>query len=377
MEIKMKKRLVLAGAGHAHLEILTHLSAFVKNEIAVFVISPDEHHYYSGMGPGLLSGIYSVQEARFNIKKMTESAGGIFIKAYVKDIDADNKCVYLSNGSSIDYGILSINTGSAAGANLSKIQQPNVFPVKPVQNLYNARGKIIEHARKGKINVVVAGGGPAGVEIAAALSRLAHDCENEILVYLVTGGRLLKNFPKKFSSMAKDSLSNNGINIINSRIVSISNGVLSVGNGQSLDFDFLLNATGITPSLPEVKSGLSTENDGSLFVNEFLQAVNHPDVFAGGDCISFCPMKLDHVGVYAVRQGPVLLQNIQAVFSSRQLKKFHPRKTYLQILNMGDDTGLLKMGKIVMNGILPFKIKNMIDLRFMKKYQISGELNED
>ena len=52
--------------------------------------------------------------------------------------------------------------------------------------------------------------------------------------------------------------------------------------------------------------------DGGLRVNEYLQSVDHPEVFGGGDCIYFEDRPMDKVGVYAVRENPVLYHNLKA-----------------------------------------------------------------
>lgn len=99
-------------------------------------------------------------------------------------------------------------------------------------------------------------------------------------------------------------------------------------------------------------------------------------IFGGGDCINFTPRYLDRMGVYAVRQGPVLYQNIVAALSCKKLHAFRPQERYLPILNMGDGSGLLSWCSHVFSGRFTFFLKNYIDKRFMKRFQVSGELNE-
>ena len=65
----MKKHLIFAGGGHSHIHSLTNLDKFTAAGADVTVINRSQYHYYSGMGPGLLSGYYTPDETRFNIKK--------------------------------------------------------------------------------------------------------------------------------------------------------------------------------------------------------------------------------------------------------------------------------------------------------------------
>ena len=50
------KQLVLIGGGHAHMVTLANLRAIGAKGCRVTVIQPSDHHYYSGMGPGMLGG---------------------------------------------------------------------------------------------------------------------------------------------------------------------------------------------------------------------------------------------------------------------------------------------------------------------------------
>jgi len=68
----LKKHLVLAGGGHAHMMALAQLGRFVEKGHKVTVIGPSEHHYYSGMGPGMLGGTYAPEEIRFDTKQVVE-----------------------------------------------------------------------------------------------------------------------------------------------------------------------------------------------------------------------------------------------------------------------------------------------------------------
>ena len=75
----MGKQLVIIGAGHAHLTILKNLQKYRDAGHDVTVVSSSSLHYYSGMGPGMLSGIYRPEEIRFNVQKMSEDRGAVFI----------------------------------------------------------------------------------------------------------------------------------------------------------------------------------------------------------------------------------------------------------------------------------------------------------
>ena len=91
----MGKRLVIIGAGHAHLTILKNLQEFTDAGHEVTVVSSNSLHYYSGMGPGMLSGIYRPEEIRFNVKKMSQNRGAVFIEDKVVKINPRKKKIDL------------------------------------------------------------------------------------------------------------------------------------------------------------------------------------------------------------------------------------------------------------------------------------------
>jgi len=59
--------------------VLARCDEFVKRGHHVTVVSPLPYHYYSGMGPGILSGLYTPQDIRFHIRKLVESRAATFI----------------------------------------------------------------------------------------------------------------------------------------------------------------------------------------------------------------------------------------------------------------------------------------------------------
>jgi NADH dehydrogenase FAD-containing subunit len=142
-----------------------------------------------------------------------------------------------------------------------------------------------------------------------------------------------------------------------------------VENGQEYKADIIFPAVGVRPSLIFAKSGLPVGPDGGLRVNEYLQSVAYPNVFGGGDCIYFEAQPLDKVGVYAVRQNPVLYGNLMACLEGGPLARFTPGGKYLLIYNLGDGEGILSKWSLTFSGRLAFAIKDWIDRRFIRAFQ--------
>ncbi len=373
----MGKHFLLVGAGHAHLAILKNLSIFLRQGHRVTVISAETYHYYSGMGPGMLSGIYSPRQIRFHVEKMVADQGGHFIRDQVIYIDPKNQNVQTAGGKKLLYDVACFNTGSHVphpeiAKNLKR--ERFLFPVKPIRNLLYAKNKMISLFTQKRPKIMVVGGGAAGVEVAGNLRALANNYKQKADITIIAGGAILNRFNDRFGEMAKSMLRQLRVNLLErSSVTNISNHRIILSTGISLECDMVLWATGTNPSPLFKDSGLPTGPDGGLLVNEYLQSVLFPNIFGGGDCISFKNRHLEKVGVYAVRQNPILLENLNNFFTDKPLMPFTPQKDFLVILNMGNGQGILKWKDFVFKGITAFWLKDFIDQRFMKKFQISNE----
>lgn len=367
----MKKKLVIAGAGHAHMLTMTKLSSFVDAGYEVNVIGPSEYHYYSGMGPGMLGSSYSPKDIRFAPKTVAKKMGATFVLGKVTKIDPATQRVLLDSGKEVLYDVLSCNLGSQISEDLMVGRQEDVFPVKPIEKLLQARERILALGGAKKISVGVVGGGTSAVEIAGNVWRLGQEAGMQsISVVIFAGSQLLPHYPDRVRQLAYSSLRKRDIRVEeNSRVQTVETGQIILDNDESYDLDIIFVATGVKPSSVFRESGIPTGPDGGLLVNRYLQSPDYPNIFGGGDCIYFADAPLDKVGVYAVRQNPVLYHNLQAALQGSELQPFAPAKKYLQIFNLGDDTGIFYRRPFSFAGSGSFRLKNYIDRKFMKHYQ--------
>ena len=375
----MARHLVVVGGGHAHLTVLLEIADFVQRGHKVTLVGPSPYHYYSGMGPGLLSGIYRPQDVRFHVKKMAEDRGATFVQDKVVGINPGQRILTLQSGEQVRYDVVSFNTGSDVPLD-GLVDQPHetVVPVKPVFNLLQAQRFILPALREKRMNFTVVGGGPAGVEVTANLWRLVNQNGGNASINLIAGRRLLGNLPEKVRAMALSSLAGRGIVVIEgNRLKEVAGDQILMADGSSHPFHVAFMALGVQPSRLFHNSGIPTGPDGGLLVNPFLQSMAYPEMFGGGDCISFAERPLAKVGVYAVRQNPILLHNLMAALEGREMKPFMPQKDYMLIFNLGNGRGILWKKNFVWEGRLAFLLKDYIDRKFMKKFQVAGESREE
>ena len=373
----MGKHLVLVGGGHAHMTVMLNLQSYIQRGHRVTLIGPSAYHYYSGMGPGLLAGTYRPQDVRFHIKKMAEDRGAVFVRDTVVRIDAGKKVLLLKSGGEIAYDVVSCNTGSTVPTEEAIVGGDNIFTVKPIENLIKAQQMIAAGMRSAKARFLIVGGGAAALELSGNLWRLVQQTDTSAAITVCGGRNFLAAMPTKAQRYARESLAARNIEIIEgARVNRLEGGIAILENHSEIAFDLALVAWGIEPSHLFRESGLPIGTDGGLLVNAYLQSVAYPEIFGGGDCICFEKRPLDKVGVYAVRQNPVLHHNLMAALEERSLQAFDPQDVYLLIYNLGNRTGIFYRGNWVWNGKPVFYLKDYIDRKFMQKFQVSGEAAE-
>ena len=368
----MGKHLVLVGGGHAHMMTLAGIATLTGRGHRVTVVGPSEHHYYSGMGPGMLGGTYTPGDIRFRTRHVVEKQGGRFLLGSVERIDPDARRLFLASGATVDYDVASFNAGSHVSTNAVDIaaDQP-VFMAKPIERLMEARRHLLERCASEAVRIGIVGGGPSAVEISGNVWQLARDSGGHLPdIHILTGGRMMEGFPESVRSRVLAVLDRRGIRIVEGDYVrAIRDGRITTASGRSLATDLVFLAMGVKPSGIFSASGLPTGPDGGLQVNRFLQCPAHPEIFGGGDCIHFADQPLDKVGVYAVRQNPVLLHNLTAALEGGGLVPFDPGGDYLLIFNLGGGVGVLRKRSITFGGRAAFWIKDVIDRKFMRKFQ--------
>ncbi|RBW70388.1 FAD-dependent oxidoreductase [Bacillus taeanensis] len=360
------KKLLLVGGGHAHLHIIKMLEkeSLVNTEITL--ISPSRFHYYSGMFSGFTEGLYSEEEIRIDLKKLAEKAAVNWIEAAVLSVDPEQKMVLTTLGDVLTYDVLSFDIGSlTAGTDLQGVLE-HVKCVKPNYQF----SETIKHIRE-KENIVVVGGGAAGVEI--SLSLAAYRKHNKIngSITLVSSSELLPEEQNQTVNKITKLVKEKGVRLLtNKKINKVTEKHLHAAGGEAILYDEVLWLAG--PKAPKIfqVSNLPTDENGYLLVENTLQVKKYPSIFGTGDCAALNNYpSLPKTGVYAVREAPVLYRNIKGFLTDGAGEYFKPQKDFLSILSIGNREGFLLYKGRAFHGKWAWLLKNKIDKRFIKPYQ--------
>jgi NADH dehydrogenase FAD-containing subunit len=365
---------VLLGAGHAHLYSFKRTQEFVRRGHEVTAVAPDVF-WYSGLATGVLGGCYPPDLDQIDVASLVTRGGGRFVQDSVVGVDPVKRVIRLSTGSTLSYDVLSISLGSKPpGIPGAELNQERVYSVKPVRRLWELRRHLEQRfAAQADVplRLVVAGAGATGCEIAANIAQLAATARRLIEITVLSADEaILERVPRAAARSAVAALQRRGIAFSRStRVMRIADNAAVSADGSHIPFDVLVNATGLQPAPDLGAYGLPIDAHGGLIVDQYLRCVAAPEIHGAGDCIAFCGRPLPKVGVYAIRQAPVLFHNLLAAAEGKPPRRFRPQHQFLIIMNFGDGTGLAVRGRWHWHGRAAFRLKDWIDRRFLREYQ--------
>ena len=321
------RRLVLAGGGHAHAIALRAFAAR-RPEGEITVVSPQAAVLYSGMLPGVAAGHYRPDECMIDFARLARAAGASFIAEPAIGLDAAARTLRLGSGKSLTYDLLSLNVGSEVAA------PPGMLTVKPFAAFLDA----VRHAPR----VAVVGAGAAGVEIAMALRHRGAE---------VTLSADRFPFEGKLALRLRRALERSGVEL---RIGPPGEGVQVWATGAR--------------ALPWLRdAGLATDQAGFVLVDGRLRSISHPEVFAAGDSASLRDAPHPKSGVFSVRHGPVLAENLAG-----GRREYAPQQRQLALLTCGARYAIASWGALSAEGAWAWRWKNRIDRRWIAGFLSAG-----
>ena len=385
-----RNTVVLLGVGHTNAHVLRNWKMKPFENAQLVCISNFPTATYSGMLPGVLAGQYDVDAMEIDLVRLCASAGSRLIIGEVTEVDHERQEIRFKNRPPLAFDALSIGVGSRPTFEGVSIGDENpLVAVKPMQTfLQRLRTRLAEVQRVAKadgqaktdLRIVVVGGGIGSIEIAfclhkrlrddpASLGLSAGDAKAELA--LVTGAKRVGTglLPATQDKIQELFSQRNITAVEGSRVAEINQDHLLLTNGNRVDADVVIWATSaIAPELLG-KIGFETDRRGFLSTRPTLQTVTSDRVFAVGDSGTIVGSNIAKAGVYAVRQGPVLWDNIQRLIHVRKLGDYVPQTGFLKLINTADSKAIAEFkGKTIYSG-WSWKLKHRIDAKFMKMYQ--------
>jgi len=364
-----QKTLILVGGGHAHALFLHQWQKQSVPGTQLIVIDPHPQVPYTGMLPGFVAGHYKVGDLYIDLQQLTHAAGGTLVTDRVEYINPEQKTVRTASGLVCQYDVLSLDVGIHAKLDTPGFAE-HAVAVKPLYDFAVRWEKFVskQTGSTKSVNVVIIGGGVAGVELALAAQYRLQQSSVPVRVTIIDRGQVLQTVSQATQSYLRKVLTKRDIRMVEgATLTSITaSGVHT--NTTVFQSDFTLGAAGPQPYAWLAATGLASTG-GYIDTMSTLQTPQHPAVFAVGDCAHFVPHPLQKAGVYAVRQAPVLHHNVSAYLRDTAMQPFYPQRDYLKLISLGGKRAAADKWGWCWRGAWFWWLKSYIDTTFMKKFK--------
>jgi selenide, water dikinase len=368
------KDLVLVGGGHTHVHILKSFGRKPMPGVRLTLIGRDVETPYSGMIPGFVAGHYTFDECHIDLAWLCASTGARLVRGEATGIDRASRQVRLKDGPAVSYDLLSIDVGSAPNLETIPGARQWATPVKPIAEFGRHWMAFLEHMRTwlGPLNVTVIGGGAGGVELALAIDhRLRQAAKGaQVQVTLATKDEILTGHAVAARRKIQAIFRHRGLQLLEKAATArIERGAVQLESGKWLQADAVFVVTEASAAQWFATTGLPLDGRGFLAVADTLRSTGDERIFAVGDCATVLKHPRPKAGVFAVRQGPPLAENLRRVVLGQAPEPFVPQARYLSIIGTGDGRAVATRGSWAIEGAWVWRWKDHVDRKWMRLYQ--------
>ena len=358
--------LVLIGGGHAHALVLRRWGMNPLPGARLTLINPGPTAPYSGMLPGHVAGHYRREELDIDLVRLARFAGARLIIGAADGIDLANRRISVAGRPPTGFDTVSVDIGITSAMPALPGFSDHAVPAKPLGPF---AAKWAEYLNTpGPARVAVIGGGVAGAELALAMAHALRNRDRVTTVTLIDAAGALAATGPRARARILEAMQGLGVTLIeNAAIASVRPGHLVLEDGRRVASDFTTGAAGARPHDWIADTGLALQ-DGFIRVDATLRS-SDPSVFAVGDCAHMTLSPRPKAGVYAVRQAPVLHDNLCATLTGGQLRAYHPQKDYLKLISLGEKSAVGERFGLTLSGPAMWRWKDHIDRKFMTRFR--------
>ncbi len=341
------KKVVVVGGGFAGIHVIKKLQSDQRFHITL--VDRNNYHFFPPLLYQVSTAFIEPSNISYPFRRMFQEKENLrFHMGSLVMIHPEQNTVETTNGTiTYDYLVLALGTETAyfGMENVKKA----ALPMKTIDEALTLRNTLLlnlEQATRAQskeerdklLNIVIAGGGPTGVEMAGMLAELGHNVAvkeyPEIQdfgshLYLVDAGpTLLGPMSKKAQAEALEVLQKLGVHVIlNTAVKDYVDGRVMLANGAVIETNALIWASGVTarevPGLPKEVLGRGRR----VLVDEYNRVQGMHNIFALGDlCFQTTdkafPNGHPQVAQVAIQQGVRLAKNLKRLEASESLEPF-------------------------------------------------------
>ncbi len=342
--------IVIVGGGFAGIAVARQLERRLHPfEAEIVVLSRNNYTLFTPMLPEVTSGELEVRHIITPIREQLHRSR--FVLADVDEVDVHRRTVtyhHVLTGKSVvqpyDHVVL------ALGSSTSDFGLPGVaehaWALKTLEDADALRNHLVwlleladtiddDERRKRLLTLVVVGGGFTGVETAGEIVELFRSVlrfykrlePRWVHVILVEAGpTLLAGLPSKMGEYSGRILERRGVEVLTGDgVTGADEHGLTMQSGRRIGSETIVWSAGVKPSATIAKIDLRKTRRGAIETQPDMSVSGIPGVWALGDCAAIpderggvYPMTAQH----AIREGPLLADNIVAVLRDRPTKPF-------------------------------------------------------
>lgn len=320
-----------------------------KSDFEVTLVDKNNYNFFPPLLYQVATGFLEVSNISYPFRKLLQGKPNVnFRMGELLEVVPEENKIVLQNGA-LEYDYLVMATGTETNYFGIENIRKNAQPMKTLHDAINLRNFMLQKSEEATLatdesekrkltTIVVAGGGPTGVEVAGMLAEMRKNIglkdypeltgiESEI--YLVDGGpSVLAPMSQASQQYTHDSLVALGVNVkLNKQVVNYENDVVTFADGETIETKILIWAAGVTGKITEGMPAESYGRGRRLLVDAFNKVQGTENIFAIGDIAlqttdGNFPNGHPQVAQVAIQHGKLLAQNFQAMAQNKPLRPF-------------------------------------------------------
>lgn len=341
-------KIIIVGGGFAGLKLAKELNN--KKGFDILLIDRFNYHQFQPLFYQVATAGLDASNISFPLRKAFHNSKNVRIRlAEIEEVVSnDNKII--TNIGEFEYDILVIATGATTNFFKNEQLASSAWPMKSTVEAIQLRHHLIEifeealqeknsDKLKQLMTVVIAGGGPTGVELAGAISEMKKyvlpkdypelDFKKMDILLVEGSEKIMGTMSEKSSLQSKQYLEGFGVKVLTHTYVQEYDGEkLTFKNGESLLTSTLIWAAGITGNVPRgIKPDLIVRGN-RILVDNFNKIKDLNNIYAIGDIACMAsevyPNGHPQVAPVALGQAKKLAENFSILLSGKS--KMHEFK---------------------------------------------------
>jgi len=314
------KRALIIGGGFAGFQAARRLSR--HRMLETVLVDGRATSDFLPVLPDIAGGRLRAQNCRFSLASACRKHGVEFVQAKVEHIDLGQGAAATAAGA-IKFDYLLIASGSHTFFHGQDQFRKHAFTLDSVEDA----SRIDARLKQGDCdNVVVAGGGYTGIEIATHINRRLTKAGRPRPVTIVEiAPRILSPMPDELRSYTEKNLAKRGIRTLTDiKVADATAGAVTLSDGTSFTNPLFIWAAGVTAASHVQELPVDKTRQGRLQVDQFLRVAEN--CFAAGDAASFVkhdkPLRM--AVQFSISEGLCAAENIIRAACGQPLKAFAP-----------------------------------------------------